>query len=71
MNSNLSVTLNYEPSYVKQSSSPLETSSLLQETGTEDHMLYFSDTGLAQVNSLFHLHKLINVIAVMTLNLFI
>lgn len=48
MNSNLSVTLNYEPSYVTQSSSPLETSSLLKETGTEDHMLYFSDTGSGQ-----------------------
>lgn len=48
VNSNWSVTLNYEPSYVKQSSSPLETSSLLQETGTEDHMLYFSDTGSGQ-----------------------
>lgn len=48
VNSNLSVTLNYEPSYVTQSSSPLETSSLLKETGTEDHMLYFSDTGSGQ-----------------------
>lgn len=48
MNSNWSVTLNYEPSYVTQSSSPLETSSLLKETGTEDHMLYFSDTGSGQ-----------------------
>lgn len=69
VNSNLSVTLNYEPSYVTQSSSPLEIPlcSRKQEQKTTCFTFQIQDL----VNSLFHLHKLINVIAAMSLNLFI